>query len=54
MASEDDVRQVLLQAIHTAARAPQQSPANLLRLAEAYAWILMPGASHGSSSNSND
>jgi hypothetical protein len=53
MASEDDVRQVLLQAIHTAARAPQ-SPTNLLRLAEAYAWILVPGASHGSSSNAND
>ncbi len=53
MASQDDVRQVLLEALHTAARA-QQSPANLLRLAEAYAWILMPGASHGSSSNAND
>jgi len=50
MASDDDVRQALLDAIAKKLQAGQ-TPSGILALAEAYAWVVVPNQGHGGSIN---
>jgi len=48
VASQDDVREALLDLILAQTKTPSNS-AVTLKLAEAYAWIVNPNQSHGGS-----
>lgn len=51
MASKDEARERLYTKIYEAADA-YTHPRDLLRLAEAFAWLTVPGQPHGGSANS--
>lgn len=50
---QEETRDALLTSIKALA-AKSAHPANLLRLAEAYAWAVSPGQSHGASGPKQD
>ena len=51
MATRDDAREALLKQIVEITPEMKQ-PSSLLKLAEAYAWVMSPGHSHGGGDSS--